>query len=1135
MNPEEDKMRVELPKTIVANIERFTGRTWLLSPLLNWLARGDQRIFLLTGGPGTGKSMIMAWLAGYGPEPEDSEAQAQLRRLREQVRAVHFCMAASRSNSPLAFAENIANQLTRNVKGFGEALAATLAERVQILPTQTIGTIQSGATVTGVYIGRLDLGTLGDELSFDRAFTQPVKKLYESGYDKPLLLLADALDEAETYTGVKKLPELLAGLDDLPSQVRIVATTRPDPRILKYYRRSRPFDLIKDAPPNVDDVHAYALGRLARVEGLDAGTASALADRIAVAAKGIFLYAAIVLDELLPRLPNLPDLDLARYPLPDGLSGLYHDFLNRELGRDEDRWYETFKPVLGLIAVAQGEGLTKTQLQQITGKEVEQPLRICKQYLVGELPERPFHIFHKSLADFLLEDEDSVDYHIDAAAGHRQIADYYWKTFHTDWQRCDTYGLNNLAAHLAGAHRWDDLHLLVTEGDAEAQLWACARLATEGSYAGYMVDLSRAWTHAEGNKEVGPGIARQTHYALIASSLHSIASNIPAELLGALVRYQMPGWTPAAALGYALQVPPERRAASLVALAPYLPADLFESVVPQVLAVALALSEQFPWPRSWAIRQLAPYLSPELAREALQVAGSLGDLQVRNGTLAALAPRLPAAEVQPLLAQALADTQAIGDTQQRIAAVAALAPGLAADLQAAAMSQALVEALALPEERVRDDRVGMRETPRYAALSALAPFLPPELKPQAIAAIQQIEHEGYRTAVLVDFAPWLLPDLLRQIIDGLEPLSGPFGWTMMTQTPWNGPWDSEELVARALVRLAQQLPADLLPQAMSIALNIGRWEQRADALAALAPRLPPDSRAKALSQALTDAQRMQYRPSKIRMLTTIAPALPPDQQRQALSQALALAQTINDPGARAQALAALAAFLPGELRTQTLRAALDLARTTEWRDDPQETLAAIAPNLPPELMADCLAAACAIDRREQRGTALAALARYLPAELLGQAWSAAIAIEEQADRLQAMVGLAPCMPEERRSKAMKEAVATAGQCDGRDRADALAALAPHLPADLLPEALAVARTCEPDYVRAGALETLGSHVPAGLLPDALAAAQDIASNWGRYRALSGLLSRVPADQYQDVLGQTLAAALAIGNLSTGFR
>jgi hypothetical protein len=171
-------MVAELPKLVADNIEHFTGRAWLVPKLLDWYEKSDERILMLVGGPGTGKSMIMAWLAGHGPAPDDPEIRGQLEQLRAQVKAVHFCMAASRNITPQATAENIANQLTQNVPGFAGALAATLAERVQIAVTQNVGPVQAGGSVTGVSIARIDLGALGDELSFDRAFSQPLKKLY---------------------------------------------------------------------------------------------------------------------------------------------------------------------------------------------------------------------------------------------------------------------------------------------------------------------------------------------------------------------------------------------------------------------------------------------------------------------------------------------------------------------------------------------------------------------------------------------------------------------------------------------------------------------------------------------------------------------------------------------------------------------------------------------------------------------------------------------------------------------------------------------------------------------------------------------------------------------------------------------
>jgi len=67
---------VGLPRRVAESIGRFTGRAWLLPRLAQWWDRSDERLFLLTGGPGTGKSMILAWLDGHGPGPAQPAAQA---------------------------------------------------------------------------------------------------------------------------------------------------------------------------------------------------------------------------------------------------------------------------------------------------------------------------------------------------------------------------------------------------------------------------------------------------------------------------------------------------------------------------------------------------------------------------------------------------------------------------------------------------------------------------------------------------------------------------------------------------------------------------------------------------------------------------------------------------------------------------------------------------------------------------------------------------------------------------------------------------------------------------------------------------------------------------------------------------
>jgi len=451
-------MMFQLPKTVSTNIEYFTGRTWLLPQLLKWLEQTEDRMFMLTGEPGTGKSMIIAWLAGAGPLPGDAGARAQLKQICSLVKATHFCVATSGSVSPTNFAENVANQLTHNVPGFSDALAATLEDRVRISTVQQIGKMEPGSSATGMYIENLDLGGLGEELSFEQALHKPLRKLCTNGYNKPILLLVDALDEAITYTGKIDLVQLLKKLSDLPQNVRFLVTTRPDPRVLKFYNKIKPLDLLEETPKDVDDVRLYACERLAELEY---EPRNKLADRIAQAAQGIFLYAHLVINDLLARLPEIPDLDAIS--LPSGLSGLYHDFLNRELGSDENRWYEIFEPLLGLIAVAQGDGLNRDQIECMIDKDVRKALRVCKQYLTGNLPDGPFRPFHQSFADFLLRDEKNVDYHINAIQMHRQIAEYYLKKYGKQWKNCDPYGLHYLPTHQIQAELWEGVEQVLTD------------------------------------------------------------------------------------------------------------------------------------------------------------------------------------------------------------------------------------------------------------------------------------------------------------------------------------------------------------------------------------------------------------------------------------------------------------------------------------------------------------------------------------------------------------------------------------------------------------------------------------------------------------------------------------------------
>ena len=441
-------MTLDLPNRVAENIAHFTGRAWLLEPVLDWLENSSRRLFILTGEPGAGKSMIAAWLAGEGPIPREAEQRGSLVRIRAAAKGAHFCEAASGKTAPKALAKSLAEQLQDTVPSFRRALTEAIKGRIQITVRQDIGTIESGGKAIAVNIENLNMARMSDELSFNTLLREPLQELYRSGYGETLLLVIDALDEALTYSGNPKIPDLLARLEDMPPRVRFLVTVRHDPRVLKLFPTTHPVDVIKDAPKHRDDVQDFTWDGLT---GLDEGPRSMLADRITKASEGNFLYAHLVLRSLRPRLAEV--LDLEQLLLPNDLNGVYLDFLNRELGMNEARWNTKYGPVLGLIAVGQGDGLLYKHLKRFARKDVASALRDCKQYLDGDLPDGPFRPFHRSFADFLLDKRVNIHYPIDGATMHAKIVKDYCPVSGCGgaWTNWDYYGVRYLATHLAQA------------------------------------------------------------------------------------------------------------------------------------------------------------------------------------------------------------------------------------------------------------------------------------------------------------------------------------------------------------------------------------------------------------------------------------------------------------------------------------------------------------------------------------------------------------------------------------------------------------------------------------------------------------------------------------------------------------
>jgi WD40 repeat protein len=395
-----------LPPELRERLDEFTGRGWVLDAVDAWL-ESPTRTLLITGTAGTGKSTVAARLA----------------QVRELAYA-HFCRAGDDATlDPLRFLERLGERLAAQVPGFAEELASEA--KTEIAGTATAEQAAAGAQVVGVLIRELHVGSASPRLALDRLLRRPLER---AGAGERIVVLVDALDEALTY-GDENLVALLSAASELPGNVRFLLTSRPDQRVLRRIEHTR-LDLVEDAP--ADDVRAYASERLGD---------AAVADRVAEAADGNFLYARYVVDDLLAD----PARDPEARSLPKGLEGHYHDYLERELVRSDERWEDRYRPLLGLLAVARGDGLPRELLAAASGIEedrTDDALRVLGQYLSGPA-DGPFRLYHQSFREFLLE---GTEHRVYPALAARRLAE----TLLDDYPD-HSYAIENAPTHLVEA------------------------------------------------------------------------------------------------------------------------------------------------------------------------------------------------------------------------------------------------------------------------------------------------------------------------------------------------------------------------------------------------------------------------------------------------------------------------------------------------------------------------------------------------------------------------------------------------------------------------------------------------------------------------------------------------------------
>jgi hypothetical protein len=677
------------------------------------------------------------------------------------------------------------------------------------------------------------------------------------------------------------------------------------------------------------------------------------------------------------------------------------------------------------------------------------------------------------------------------------------------------YVVRNYGAHLARAKqpigKWLPL--------IHHQQWAQAWLTVEGAYGGYLQDVQRFWeqcrTFDRNAIEAGGGVPNfgaQIRCALIETSLHSLAANIPEELIPVLVQTGL--WTLPQAWVVIRQMPePAQQAEAIIGLLSHLEdRQLSEALavaraiqnegdrasvlsklaqrmpdgeMEQVLAAARAILDEKD--RSSVLNDLVQRM-PETIEEALAAAQAIQGEWHRADMLSDLAERLPDRELGQVLAAARAiqdewsRARVLGDLAQRLPEVAGEALVAAQAIEdewhrTSALSELAQQMPEAAEEALAAAQAVGNERSRVKVLGYMAERMP-EVAKEALEAARAIQDEWFRAQVLSDLAQHL-PEAVGEALAAAQAIQNE--------------WDR----APVLSELAQRLPEGELKQVLTVTRAIQGEGYRANVLSDLAKRMPEGE----LEQVLAAARVIQNEWDRARVLSTLVQRLP-----KLAGEALAAARAIEHKKYRARILSELAQCLP-----EVAGEALAATRAIQDEGDCAHVLSVLVEHLP-EVAGEALTAAWAIDDEWSRASVLGELAQHLP-EVAGEVLAAARAIRNEWNRIHLLSTLAQRLP-----KGELEQVLAAARAikDEAARARVLSDLAQRLP-EAAEEALAAAQAIQHEESRARVLGDLAQCLPEWELGQVLAATWMIRDERHRTSVLNYLVQRLPARELREIL------------------
>lgn len=441
---------------------KFVGRKWLFEKFDTWVKDKSSKVFVLEGGPGTGKTAFVKKLCDLADEDLNSTE-------KETIGGIHFCK----------FDNSDRNDVCKAIKSLAYHLAARVPEYAAILLT-----LQDLKNLKEKNANRL----------FEYLFIEPLLKI---DYNKPnpIILVIDALDEAGGDRS--DLVNVIAtSFSQTPEWLKLLVTTRPEADIVRRLNKFEP-TVINDHRLNNEDIYEYLKGKLD--ESAIKYTENDLI-KLKEKCEGSFLYATEIIKMLEEKTLSIQDVD----KFPKGINEKYRSDFDR-LFKNNEELKNKIEPILEIILAAY-EPFSVEKIAKVLDKDKNDISKlhdhICTLFPIKN---NAVTLIHKSLYDWLVDRDMSGDYSISLTKGHKSISSYYRKIYEKGVFK-DDYLIKHLAKHTIGANFFEYAaevlmdaklfdkkeELLGTQSSLKAYLSELEWLSKEDDDLGYAEDVMKS-------------------------------------------------------------------------------------------------------------------------------------------------------------------------------------------------------------------------------------------------------------------------------------------------------------------------------------------------------------------------------------------------------------------------------------------------------------------------------------------------------------------------------------------------------------------------------------------------------------------------------------------------------------------